>query len=81
MMVDIISIYHGVILLRKLVSYFCQPALAIYGSYDNTVKVWNTQTVKELLHLKEHANWVKSLAVTPNNKQIISDSYEGTIKV
>ncbi|QHG17634.1 hypothetical protein A6V25_12855 [Nostoc sp. ATCC 53789] len=67
----------------------------ISASDDKTLKVWNLATGKEgfftfirnlitrrkIFTLKGHSDWVKAVAVTPNGQQVISASYDNTLKV
>ncbi|MDB9314152.1 hypothetical protein PN462_13655, partial [Spirulina sp. CS-785/01] len=52
----------------------------ISGSGDNTLKVWDMQTGKELRTLRGHSDWVYAVAVTPEG-QVISGSVDNTLKV
>jgi len=56
--------------------------LAISGSWDNTLKVWNLEK-RELMFppLTGHNSGVMSVAVTPDGKQVISASTDNTLKV
>ena len=38
------------------------------ASYDNTVKIWDGATGKELFALKGHAGWVRSVAFSPDGR-------------
>jgi WD40 repeat protein/serine/threonine protein kinase len=62
----------------------------VSGSYDNTIKVWNATSGKETLTLTGHAGdvssyentgGVNSVAFSPDGSQIVSGSYDNTIKV
>lgn len=47
---------------------------------DNTIKVWNSDS-GELLHtLRNHRDWVSSIAISSNNL-LVSGSYDNTVKI
>jgi WD40 repeat protein len=52
----------------------------VSGSYDKTLKIWNTKTGKCEMTLKGHTDWVKCCSVLPDGS-IISGSFDKTIKV
>ena len=54
---------------------------AISASSDNTLKVWDLITGKELFTLKGHSQWVIAVAVTADGKRAISGSFDNTLKV
>ena len=48
------------------------------GSDDNTARVWDAKTGKELLTLRGHAGYVPSVAFSPDGKQLATASgYHG----
>ncbi|NES63823.1 MAG: WD40 repeat domain-containing protein [Okeania sp. SIO2D1] len=54
------------------------------GSGDNntnSIKVWDLETGKEKSTLEGHKNPISALAITPNDKQVISASFDNTIKI
>ncbi|MBD2538676.1 WD40 repeat domain-containing protein [Coleofasciculus sp. FACHB-SPT36] len=55
--------------------------LAISGSGDNTLKIWNLATGKLLRTLTGHSLWVNAVAVAPDGKLAISGSYDDTLKI
>ena len=50
------------------------------GSWDNTIKIWDTETGSEIRNLTGHTNWVRALAVMPNG-YLASGSADTTIKI
>ena len=53
----------------------------VSGSSDNTIKVWDLSTGKDLLTLKGHKDIVDAVAITPDGTKIVSGSVDKTIKV
>ncbi|MDF5736871.1 MULTISPECIES: serine/threonine-protein kinase [unclassified Nostoc] len=51
------------------------------GSWDNTIKFWDVNTGKEIRTLIGHANWVNSVAFSPDGKFLVSGSADCTIKL
>ena len=53
----------------------------VSGSFDQTLKVWDTQTGQETLTLKGHSEAVTSVDFSPDGKRIVSGSGDKTLKV
>ncbi|MEH2117047.1 serine/threonine-protein kinase [Nostoc sp.] len=51
------------------------------GSWDNTIKLWDVNTGKEIRTLVGHANWVNSVTFSPDGKFLASGSADCTIKL
>ena len=51
------------------------------GSDDNTCKIWDSATGKELFDLKGHAGWVYSVAFSPDGQRLASGSRGQTVKI
>ena len=49
------------------------------GSADQTVKIWDSATGKELLALKGHAGMVLSVAFSPDGQRLASANEDGSI--
>ncbi len=54
---------------------------ALSTSWDNTLKVWDLDSGKELLTLQGHSDWVRGVAVTPDGRRALSASADNTLKV
>ncbi|MGK7881377.1 MAG: hypothetical protein AB4060_14965 [Crocosphaera sp.] len=52
----------------------------VFGSYK-TVKLWDVQSQTLIDTFKGHQGWVTSIAFSPDNKHIVSGSYDNTIKL
>jgi WD40 repeat protein len=48
------------------------------GSQDDTVKLWDAQTGKEILSLAGHTQEVTSVAFSPDGRLALSSSRDGT---
>ncbi len=55
--------------------------LIVSASYDNTVRIWDTQTGKELKKLEGHTHIVASASFSPDGKRIVSASWDKTIRI
>jgi WD40 repeat protein len=51
------------------------------GGADNTIKIWDVSTGRELRALKGHTGWIKSLAVSGNETWLASGSNDRTVKI
>jgi WD40 repeat protein len=52
----------------------------VSGSWDDTLKVWDTSTGRCLITLTGHTGDVEALAILPNG-QVVSASQDNTLKV
>ncbi len=51
------------------------------GSWDNTVRLWDVETRKEIVTLTGHTGPVYSIAFSPDGKMLASGSYDRTIRL
>jgi WD40 repeat protein len=55
--------------------------MAVSGSDDSTLKVWDLERGEEIRTLKGHSNWVSAVAVSPDGRMAVSGSRDNTLKV
>jgi serine/threonine protein kinase len=51
------------------------------ASWDNTIRLWDVNTGKEIRTLTGHSNWVNSVAFSRDGKLLLSGSADCTIKL
>ncbi|EAW36886.1 Serine/Threonine protein kinase with WD40 repeats [Lyngbya sp. PCC 8106] len=51
------------------------------GSWDNTIKLWDVQTQREIATLTGHSNGVLSVAFSRDSRTLASGSWDNTIKL
>ena len=70
---------HGSIV--NSVAFSLDGKLVVLGSYDGTIKLWDTATGVCERTLEGHSHWVSSIAFSPDGKLVASGSYDRTIKL
>ncbi len=65
----------------KSVAFSPNSKLLASGSEDNTVRLWDTETLKELATLTGHTSNVNSAVFSPNGKLLASGSWDKTIRL
>ncbi|XP_064884481.1 WD repeat-containing protein 88 [Columba livia] len=61
---------------------FSQDAsLVVSGGYDKTIAIWDTDAGYKKLSLKGHWDWVTDVAISKNNKWILSASKDSTLRL
>jgi WD40 repeat protein len=53
----------------------------VTGSWDQTARVWEAVSGRELLTLKGHLTWVRSVTFSPDGQRIVTCSEDKTAKV
>ena len=54
--------------------------LVLSGGHDNTVKVWDLQTAKEITTFRGHDSWVRAVEFAPDGKSVFSASHDNKVK-
>jgi WD40 repeat protein len=54
---------------------------ALSGSVDNTMRLWNLETGKEVVIFKGHTKQVWCVAFIPHSKYVLSASWDGTVRM
>ncbi len=55
--------------------------MVVSGSRDNTLKVWELDTGKEICTLKGHTHSIRAVAISPDGRLVVSGSFDKTLKV
>ncbi|PYS77148.1 MAG: hypothetical protein DMF66_10875, partial [Acidobacteria bacterium] len=55
--------------------------LVASGSADNTARLWDAETGRELRRLAGHAGYVRAVAFSPDGRTLASGSTDGTVRV
>jgi hypothetical protein len=58
------------------IAFSCDGTRIVTSSYDNTVRVWDAQSGREIASLEGHSNMVTSVAFSPDGTKIASGSYD-----
>src|SRR5262249_20571196 len=66
---------------RNWVAFSPDARLLVSGSFDNTAKLWDVTTGKEVATLPGHTGRVRSARFTPDGKLLITASTDGTLRV
>jgi len=53
----------------------------ISGSYDDTIRTWNTSTWQQLAVFKGHSSTVEDIAISPNGRILASASWDNTVRL
>ncbi|KAK7571598.1 hypothetical protein V3481_018809 [Fusarium oxysporum f. sp. vasinfectum] len=67
--------------LVSLVAFSADGQRLASGSYDKTVKIWDTTTGACMQTLKGHSDWVRSVAFSADSQRLASGSYDKTVKI
>jgi WD40 repeat protein len=64
----------------KVIYHPTQPLVATCSA-DNTVRIWNADTLAAVRTLSGHTDWVYTIAFSPDGNLIASGSWNGEVKV
>jgi WD40 repeat protein len=65
----------------RAVAYTPEGTVAVSGSEDKTLKIWDVQTGKLIRTLSGHRHFVTCLDVSPDGRLIASGSYDDTVRL
>ncbi|KAH8826442.1 WD40-repeat-containing domain protein [Flagelloscypha sp. PMI_526] len=65
----------------KSVDFSPDGKLVVSSSDDTTIRIWDSESGKEVQQLKGHTDFVRSAAFSPNGMRIISGSLDKTIRI
>jgi WD40 repeat protein len=63
------------------VKFSCDNKYAISGSWDNTIRLWDIYTGKEVKRFVGHTNKVNSVCCSPNGRFILSGSCDRSVRI
>lgn len=69
---------------QDLVTSICmnrEGSFLVSGSWDRTIRIWDTHNGQCLRVLHGHQDFLSSVCLTPDEKRIISGSGDGTVRV
>ncbi|XP_072135318.1 uncharacterized protein [Mobula birostris] len=55
--------------------------LIVAGSYDRTVSLWDSTGLYRKLALKDHNDWVMDVAISADNKRVLSACKDSTVRL
>ena len=53
----------------------------VSGSWDETIRIWDSSTGEELQKLEGHSSWVRSVSFTQERPRIVSGSCDETVRI
>jgi WD40 repeat protein/tRNA A-37 threonylcarbamoyl transferase component Bud32 len=63
-----------------VISLIIHETKLISASHDLTVRIWSLDTHEEPIVLRGHSKYVRSVAVSPNRKELASASWDGSVQ-
>jgi len=65
----------------RSVTFSPDGRMVLSGSNDNTLKLWDVATGRELRTFSGHTGIVNSVTFSPDGRQVLSGSYDNTLKL
>ncbi len=53
----------------------------VSGSWDNSVRIWEKESGKEIQVLKGHSSKVSSVAISPDSTFIVSGGWDRSVRI
>jgi energy-coupling factor transporter ATP-binding protein EcfA2 len=53
----------------------------VTASWDNTARIWDAASAREIAVLRGHENWVSSAAFSPDGSRIVTASWDNTARI
>jgi WD40 repeat protein len=53
----------------------------VTASFDNTARIWDADSGKEIVLLKGHTDLVESAVFSPDGKRVVTASHDGTVRI
>ena len=66
--------------IHRIASHPSKPLIATCSA-DQTVRIWNTDTGKQVQTLSGHTDWVYAIAYSPDGKRLASGAYNGEVRI
>jgi dipeptidyl aminopeptidase/acylaminoacyl peptidase len=66
---------------KSAVSASGQPAGVSPGDADNTIRLWDVATGREVRCLEGHEGWVTGVAYSPDGRRCLSGSYDSSVRL
>ena len=77
----ILQAFAGHVMAVKSVALSADGKLLASGSIDNTIKLWDTSTLRIRHSLESHKHWVTSVALSSAGSILASGSMDNTVKL
>jgi len=65
----------------RAVAFSPDGRLALSGSWDNTLKLWEVQSGRSIRTFKGHSSWISAVALSNEGRLALSSSVDGSIRL